>query len=142
MPRRQFDLIQQIPDLVPQGLLIPADRHDLSAPHEITHTAETTSPVEVGYILFTAGGFFYPFMQHLQLHNSRSENAKDFLDSSWMNHVGRAVVRVALDSDRYTPIHMLTVCKNEEQFARFSNVNDREFFRQFVSTWGVLRNRE
>jgi hypothetical protein len=142
MAIEKFGSISEIPDLVPEELLKPFDREDLRVPRETEHVSHFTSPIEVGYILFTAGGFFHPYKNRLEFHAMQNEVAADFLDQSWMNHTGRAVVRAALDPDRYVPIDMFAVYQNEEGSARFPSANEHDFYKHFARTWGVLANRE
>lgn len=141
MPAEKFNSIYDIPDLLPSQLLIPSHREDLRIPRMAEHAAGLTSPLEVGYILFSSGGLFAPYRNRLENHFMQEQNPDDFLNHSWMNHTGRVVVRAALDPDRYAPIDMCAVYENEEGSARNPTVSDRTFFKDFIKTWGVLANR-
>ena len=139
MSEQFFKSIEDIPDLVPEELILPAERNDFSVPRLENHSIATTTPVEVGHILFTEPGNLFLFRQVLQNHNRSGERPESFLTRHGMNHCGRAIVRAALDPEREAPIGMLDIYSNEIRLgARFPNENDTLYFRTFLDTFGVL----
>jgi hypothetical protein len=140
MPRTTFATIEEIPDTVPRGLLLEDATAEYRVPQEDAHTTITTTPVEVGYILFETPCNLYLYKKRLLHHELQGDTPNDFLNGAWMNHSGRAVVRAALDPDRTAPIDMLKVYKNELRVfgARFPGVDEVDYFRHFVDTFGVL----
>ena len=52
MHMRAFEKLEDVPDLVPSELLIPPNRDDLRAPRKQDASPVTTTPLEVGYVLF------------------------------------------------------------------------------------------
>lgn len=144
MARVMFPSLEEIPEAVPEVLILDADDERYRVPREINHTVSTTTPVEVGYILFETPCNLHLFKKRLQGHAMLGELPNDFLDSRWMNHAGRAVVRAALDPDRTAPIDMVTVYRNElEVFGgRFPAMGEEDYFRHFVDTFGVLERSQ
>ncbi|MBP7807262.1 hypothetical protein KA047_02085 [Candidatus Saccharibacteria bacterium] len=140
MPLEVFRTIDAIPDAVPDCLFLDEDNERFRVPRLTAHSASTTSPVEVGYILFQTPCNLYLFKKRLEHHALAGDRPNDFLNRAWMNHAGRAVVRAALDPDRTAPINMTDVYDNELRSfgGRFPSAIEREYFGNFVDTFGVL----
>jgi hypothetical protein len=140
MPRITFSSLEEIPEAVPEALMLSTEHERFRVPRESNHSSLTTTPIEVGYILFETTCGLHHFKSKLEIHAMMGEVPDEFLDSYWMNHTGRAVVRAALDPDRTAPISMLAVYRNElEVFgARFPEMGEEDYFRHFIDTFGVL----
>jgi hypothetical protein len=136
---KEFADLVQVPDLVPQALLLPPERADLRVPQLDDATPTSTTPLEVGYIIFSQRSWLVQYRERLQNHLRDSESAPEFLKNTWMNHLGRAVVRAGLDPDRTAPIDMFQVYKNELNMgARFPAKSEEDYFKNFVETNGVF----
>ncbi len=136
----QFEKLHDIPDLVPTGLLLPAEQTNLRVSQEPKHTALTTSPIEVGHILFDEPPkWLYHFKRRLENHLELGDKSEVFIGDHWMNHCGRVVVRVALDPDRYSPINMPRVF--DEEFSMHRN-GQRTLFEKFIEQYGLYPRTE
>jgi len=134
----KFSSLEEVPDLVPSCLLIPEARADMRVPQLDVASDSSTTPLEVGHFLYDASGWIYVYRQRLEIHALLGEGAEDFLNGSWMNHTGRAVVRAALDPDRTAPIDMYEVYKHErDTTASYPSRNEEDFYKHFVEIWGV-----
>jgi hypothetical protein len=144
MPRIQFPSIESIPEAVPDELLLDVNADRFRVPREDLHSSSTTTPIEVGYILFETPSNLHLYKKRLLGHVMLGEASNDFLDGSWMNHAGRAVVRAALDPERTAPINMLAVYRNELKVfgGRFPARGEEDYFRHFTDTFGVLERTQ
>lgn len=139
MTRPIFETIDQIPDLIEPGLLLPVERDDLRVPRQAEHSSDTTSPVEIAYCIYELGiGGFAAEKHLLEIMSLGDTRSEEFLTESWGNHLGRAVVRAMLDPARKAPIIMTDVYENELGSARFPAGDEIMFFENFVKEFGVL----
>jgi hypothetical protein len=140
---KKYGKLEEVPDLVPSSLLIPAHRMDMRVPHLDEPTQESTTPIEAGYVLFGEPGWHGIYRKNLEIHAELGHGAEDFLDNFWMNHTGRVLVRVALDPDRAAPIDMYEAYKYEcFNTAQYPSLNEEDYYKHFVTNWGVYERED
>lgn len=144
----KFEHLTDIPDLVPKGLLIPDDVPELMVPKRVSHSRDTTTPLEVSYCFMHnyAGGFMVErqglvdsWLQQVQNDPIavRKEVVKYLMSRG--RHLARAMIRASLDPDRMAPISMVDVYNNERK--GYPNPGEEYFFEHFIDYHGVLVRR-
>ncbi len=136
-----FESMEEIPEVVPAQLWLPAD-DDARIVQASTTSNTTTSPVEVGYCFYELGvGGFVAERALLDLFVDEGEVPRDFLKNNWGNHMGRIMLKAMLDPDRHASIDLVDAYHRENRFRGYSE-HEEEFFSGFVANWGVLRRND
>lgn len=135
----KFEKLNEIPDLVPEHLLITPDREDLRAPREPEHTEDTITPVEIAYHVNSLN----PTRFKIELEAVESAKAmgvctEQVLHDGWGSVVGRVIVKAMLDPERHAPISMLRAYESELPKTRQPSPTEEEFFANFAGNFGLV----
>jgi hypothetical protein len=141
MTKEKYSRPEDIPELVPQALLLPIEQPDLHVPKAPQHTDATTTPREVGYVFFQGELSLALEREILEIYRQEELEVERIFREGHCNHIGRCIMRAMLDPERFAPIDMAKVYDNELALARFPNMDERYYFEHFVENFGILNTR-
>ena len=132
-----YESKEAVPEVIPHELWLPAESR-VRIPQASNHASFTTTPREVGFAFYQlrAGGFSAE-RSLIDLHLIDGGLPQGFLEDNWGNHVGRVMLKAALDPDRLAPIDLVHAYRQETK-VRGQNAGEELFFAGFLDTWGVI----